>query len=301
MTIFKTAGSSTQALIDHNYMECENDIIAKLERRESLKRDEFLRLLERVTAVLEIEPNIIHTNSPITIIPHLRGDLNAVMKYLEVGGSAPQTQFLFLGHYGNIGKLGPEALCYVLALKEMFPHRVILLRNSMDSTESRIYGLYEALRDRYAYMPIYKAVLKLFSCLPIAAVIDRKVYCGGLSQNLMTLDDISKVNRCSENIYDYGPLEDYFTAIPSEKSNDWFTGNVRLLEYGGNVVKKFCDDNGIELMIRSTSSELDEGHTSNKFYGKIVTIWPGSIIRVPADESGKIETQIVDVAISKDD
>jgi hypothetical protein len=48
MTIFKTAGSSTQALIDHNYMECENDIIAKLERRESLKRDEFLRLLERV-------------------------------------------------------------------------------------------------------------------------------------------------------------------------------------------------------------------------------------------------------------
>lgn len=54
----------------------------------------------------------------------------------------------------------------------------------------------------------------------------------------MTLDDISKVNRRSENIYDYGPLEDYFTAIPSEKSNDWFTGNVRLLEYGGNVVKK---------------------------------------------------------------
>jgi hypothetical protein len=54
-------------------------------------------------------------------------------------------------------------------------------------------------------------------------------------------------------------------------------------------------------MIRSTSSELDEGHTSNKFYGKIVTIWPGSIIRVNADESGKIETQIVDVAISKDD
>jgi hypothetical protein len=41
-----------------------------------------------------------------------------------------------------------------------FPHRVILLRNSMDSTESRIYGLYEALRDRYAYMPIYKAGLK---------------------------------------------------------------------------------------------------------------------------------------------
>jgi hypothetical protein len=29
-------------------MECENDIIAKLERRESLKRDEFLGLLERV-------------------------------------------------------------------------------------------------------------------------------------------------------------------------------------------------------------------------------------------------------------
>ena len=46
MTIFNRQIFCTQSLIEHNYMECENDIIAKLERRESLKRDEFLGLLK---------------------------------------------------------------------------------------------------------------------------------------------------------------------------------------------------------------------------------------------------------------
>ena len=77
-------------------------------------------------------------------------------------------------------------MCLLLAYKIKYPESVFLLRGNHECQNiSRIYGFWEECRRRYN-LKLWKEFVKLFDCLPIAALIEDKMLCmhGGLSPDL---------------------------------------------------------------------------------------------------------------------
>ena len=54
---------------------------------------------------------------------------------MEIGGKAPETNYLFLGDYVDRGYDSVETVCTVLAMKARWPDRVTLIRGNHESRQ----------------------------------------------------------------------------------------------------------------------------------------------------------------------
>lgn len=53
------------------------------------------------------ESNVVHVASPVTVVGDIHGQFHDLIEIFRIGGSAPNTNYLFLGQ----SKLGSEPLC----------------------------------------------------------------------------------------------------------------------------------------------------------------------------------------------
>jgi diadenosine tetraphosphatase ApaH/serine/threonine PP2A family protein phosphatase len=81
------------------------------------------------------------------------------------------------------GKQSLETICLLLAYKVKYPENFFILRGNHECASiNRIYGFYDECKRRYN-IKLWKTFTDCFNCLPIAAIIDEKIFCmhGGLS------------------------------------------------------------------------------------------------------------------------
>ena len=71
-------------------------------------------------------------------------------------------------------------------------------------------------------MKLWKTFTDCFNCLPVAAVIDEKIFCchGGLSPDLQTMDQIRRVMRPTD-VPDSGLLCDLLWSDPDKETQGW--------------------------------------------------------------------------------
>ena len=114
-----------------------------------------------------------------------------------MGGFPPDSNYLFLGDYVDRANQGVEVLCLLMCYKLKFPETFFLLRGNHECASlTRIYGFYDECRKRYS-VKLWKAFTELFNVLPLAALIDQKIFCvhGGISPELKDLGDILRIQR----------------------------------------------------------------------------------------------------------
>jgi hypothetical protein len=108
--------------------------------------------------------------------------------------------YLFLGNWGDRGDYGVETVTLLLALKAAYPDRVHLLRGKHETRPiTQVYGLYDDCARKYhSGANVWTALMHVFDRLPLAAVVDDKVFCvsSGLSPELQTLAQIDDLHRC---------------------------------------------------------------------------------------------------------
>ena len=61
----------------------------------------------------------------------IHGQFADLVEMMEIGGKAPETNYLFLGDYVDRGYDSVETVCTVLAMKARWPDRVTLLRGCL--------------------------------------------------------------------------------------------------------------------------------------------------------------------------
>ena len=209
-------------------------------------------------------PNIISLQSPISVVGDIHGQYHDLLEIFQIGGSPPQTNYLFLGDYVDRGYYSVETISLLLVLKLRYPERVFLIRGNHESrTITTNYGFYTEVLNKYqGSADVWTFITDLFDYLPLGATIDGKIFAchGGLSpvvNNWIKYEQSIDLEIPHDGIMADLVWSDPDVAILDFKLSPRGAGYL----FGNDVIDKFCQDNNLVQMIRAHQL-CNEGYTS---------------------------------------
>jgi len=199
------------------------------------------------------QPMLLELQAPLKIVGDLHGQFHDLLRLFECGGYPPETNYLFLGDYVDRGKYSLETICLLLAYKIKYPENFFLLRGNHEAASiNRLYGFYEECKRRYS-MKLWKIFTDCFNCLPIAAVVDDKIFCvhGGLSPEHHSMDQLKAIKRPTD-VADTGIVCDLLWSDPMRNQQGWGPSEREVsFTFGEDVVDRFLEKHGLDLICRA--------------------------------------------------
>jgi len=238
-----------------------------------LQEEDIRSLCFKARAILTNQPILLELEAPIKIVGDIHGQYYDLLRLFEYGGFPPEANYLFLGDYVDRGKQSLETICLLLAYKIKFSENFFILRGNHECASiNRIYGFYDECKRRYS-IKLWKTFTDCFNCLPVAALIDEKIFCmhGGLSPELKSFEQIRRFLRPTD-VPDTGLLCDLLWSDPEQKITGWGE-NDRGVSYtfGADVVTKFLARHDLDLICRA-HQVVEDGY---EFFAKrqLVTLF----------------------------
>ncbi|KAG5201582.1 hypothetical protein JEQ12_004345 [Ovis aries] len=158
-----------------------------------LQENEIRGLCLKSREIFLSQPILLELEAPLKICGDIHGQYYDLLRLFEYGGFRPESNYLFLGDYVDRGKQSLETICLLLAYKIKYPDNFFFseVRNHECASINRIYGFYDECKRRYN-IKLWKTFTDCFNCLPIAAIMDEKIFCchGGLSPDLQSMEQI---------------------------------------------------------------------------------------------------------------
>lgn len=219
--------------------------------------------------------NVMKLQSPITVVGDIHGQYHDLLEIFQIGGTPPNTNYLFLGDYVDRGYYSVETISLLIALKLRYPERVYLIRGNHESrTITTNYGFYSEVLNKYeGSIDVWTYITDLFDYLPLGATIDGRIFAthGGLSPSCQQLDQVRALDRFREIPHD-GIMADLVWSDPDPEIPD-FKLSPRGAGYlfGYEIMNKFCHDNDLVQMVRAHQL-CNEGYVSY-WEGKCLTVW----------------------------
>lgn len=100
--------------------------------------------------VLVNESNVQPVPSPVTVCGDVHGQWHDLIELFRIGGSAPDTNYLFMGDYVDRGYYSVETVSLLVALKVRYPDRIFILRGNHESRQiTQVYGFYDECLRKY--------------------------------------------------------------------------------------------------------------------------------------------------------
>ncbi|KAI2665089.1 Serine/threonine-protein phosphatase PP1-gamma catalytic subunit [Labeo rohita] len=187
-----------------------------------LQENEIRGLCLKSREIFLSQPILLELEAPLKICGDIHGQYYDLLRLFEYGGYPPESNYLFLGDYVDRGKQSLETICLLLAYKIKYPENFFLLRGNHECASiNRIYGFYDECRRRYN-IKLWKTFTDCFNCLPIAAIVDEKIFCchGGLSPDLQSMEQIRRIMRPTD-VPDQGLLCDLLWSDPDKDVLGW--------------------------------------------------------------------------------
>merc|ERR1712232_1082630 len=230
-------------------------------------------LCEAARSTLLSQPSLLELDAPINIMGDIHGQFYDLLDFLRLGGAPPTANYLMLGDYVDRGRHSIETICLLLAYKVKYPENFFLLRGNHECASiNRIYGFYDECKRRYN-IKLWKSFTDCFNCLPIAAVIDEKIFCmhGGLSPDLKTMEQIRRIVRPTD-VPDTGLLCDLLWSDPERDIQGWGENDRGVsFTFGPDVVTAFLKRQDLDLVCRA-HQVVEDGY---EFFAKrqLVTLF----------------------------
>lgn len=224
-----------------------------------ISEDDINLVISTVTEIYKVQPALLQLRAPITIVGDVHGQLHDVFRLFDLAESPPKANYLFLGDYVDRGYEGIETVVLIMCYKILYQNSVWMLRGNHECCYiNRIYGFYEQCQMRFN-IELWDRFSECFKWLPIAAIIDEKIFCihGGISPQLETLDQIRNIPRPIE-VPEDGLLCDLLWADPDASTNRWGP-NERGTSYcyGQEVVDEFLKKFNFDLICRAHQAVMD--------------------------------------------
>ena len=264
-----------------------------------LPEEEVRKLCEKCKEILCQESNVTPVSAPVTVVGDVHGQFHDLIEMFKIAGTAPDTNFLFLGDYVDRGYYSVETVLMVIALKVRYPQRVAIIRGNHESRQitqvgahppclgshgaaasslweptrgAQVYGFYDECLRKYGSARVWQYVTDLFDCLPLAALIENQIFCphAGLSPSLDTLDHIRGVHRFEEVPHE-GPMCDLLWSDPDERCGWGISPRGAGYTFGQDVTEQFNRVNGLKFIIRAHQLVSEGFHWQHD--GGIVTVF----------------------------
>jgi len=269
------------------------------------------RLFAQEETLVKIE---VPTGEHINVVGDVHGQLFDFLSIFEANGwPSEDNRFLFNGDFVDRGSYSVEIMVILLAFKLALPKHFFLSRgNHEEETMNHNYGFTGEVLAKYnTDLKAWVAFQQVFTCLPLAHVVNRDVFVthGGLPRIAkdLSLDTIAAVDRIKVSSDDPRvPREpgeddiiynDLMWADPFEGEGIRHSqrgGSAR--QFGADITERFLAKNDLSFMIRSHEVK-DEGFEwmHNK---KCLTVFSapgycdamrnlGAVVRLHADEPDK--------------
>ena len=219
----------------------------------NLREWEIRELCLRAREVFLEQPILLELEAPIKICGDVHGQYYDLLRIFEYGEYPPLANYLFLGDYVDRGNQSLETICLLLAYKIKYPENFFLLRGNHECASiNRIYGFYDEVKRRYD-LRLWKTFTDCFNCLPVAAIIDDKIFCmhGGLSPELDDLKKIAKIMRPTD-VPDTGLLCDLLWSDPDKEISGWGDNDRGVsFTFSSDVVDTFLKKQRFDLICRA--------------------------------------------------
>ncbi|CAD8147747.1 unnamed protein product [Paramecium octaurelia] len=252
------------------------------------KAQDIILLCDQAEAIIKEQPILLKCNAPIKIFGDIYGQYSDLMKFFDLWGSPfldgkdgdiEAFDYIFLGNFVDRGSHSLETICLLLALKVRYPDSIHLIRgNHEDEQVNSQFGFLEECARRLDEDPnsddsAFARVNRLFEWLPLAAIIEGRVFCvhGGIGSQLQFAKEIENIKRPIEVIHEITNSEqqmviDILWSDPTDSDADFGiqpnlsrdpNGDLNLVKFGPDRVINFLLKNYLQLIIRSHECVMD--------------------------------------------
>jgi serine/threonine-protein phosphatase 2A catalytic subunit len=100
-----------------------------------LPENEIRELCDKAKEILTEESNVQQAHIPVTICGDVHGQFFDLMELFKIGGSPPDTNYLFMGDYVDRGHYSVETVSLLVALKVRYRDRITITRGNHESRQ----------------------------------------------------------------------------------------------------------------------------------------------------------------------
>ena len=227
--------------------------------------EEIKELCQEAVNSFGSQPTIVRIDKPVIIIGDIHGSLDDLMRIIKLFGKPPETNYLFLGDYVDRGQFSVPVIEYLLAIACKYPDHVWLLRGNHEFSHiNRVYGFYEEIIESVESELAWEYFQEVFYYLPLAAIVFDKVFCvhGGLSPNLVNLNELENLSRPIPNYLNLPLVSDLVWSDPTEETPE-FAVNQRGsgVLFGNSAVERFLVENKMQLIVRGHQCTANGVHS----------------------------------------
>jgi serine/threonine-protein phosphatase 5 len=218
-------------------------------------------------------------------VPHITicGDIHGqYYDYLHIfrlnGYPSTSNPYVFNGDFVDRGSWSLEVILSMLCFKILYPSHFHMIRGNHETINmNNMYGFKGEVEHKYKAGGIGKKLIfdlftRLFNLLPLGYDIGHRIFIchGGLcKQENVLISDIQKLNRnCQPSL---GIMSDLLWSDPQDTHGYAPSKRGGGTMFGPDITKKFLDDNGFRLLVRS--HEVQEEGYKVAHNGKCVTIF----------------------------
>ncbi|SZF04271.1 unnamed protein product [Blumeria hordei] len=256
------------------------NMIDRFKNGKKLHRKYVYQIILAVKEILTAEPTLVEMEIPeniqLTICGDTHGQFFDLMELFRLNGLPTEKHFyLFNGDFVDRGSWSTEIALLLYAYKWLRPSCFFINRGNHETDDlNRLYGFEGECKAKYNERT-FRLFSESFSALPLATLVGSKylVLHGGLfSDDKVTLDDIRKLNRLNQRQPAQSGL--MMEMLWTDPQNDPGRGPSKRgigMQFGPDVTKRFCENNGLDAIIRSHEVRM-EGYEA-QHDGKCITVF----------------------------
>ncbi|KAH0548111.1 Palmitoyl-protein thioesterase 1, partial [Trichoglossum hirsutum] len=247
-----------------------DDMIKRFKNGKTIHRKYVYQIVIAVKDLVVKEPTMVEVEvkegeeggHKLTVCGDTHGQFFDLLEIFRLNGFPSDTHsYLFNGDFVDRGSWSTEVAILLYAYKWLRPNAFFINRGNHETDDmNRVYGFEGECKAKYNER-IFKLFSESFSALPLATLIGGKFLTlhGGLfSDDNVTLDDIRKLNRHNQRQPGHaGLMMEMLWTDPQTAPGRGPSKRGVGMQFGPDVTKRFCEENGLEAIIRSHEVRME--------------------------------------------